>query len=120
MPNVLTRALMRLRGRSVAYDSVDQVREVLARRSLDTLTAGARVHTEGAAGLTDSLAFQPGLIDLHDELNDTWQYLASLADRATELGYESLSVDLAAAADDIINVLHCVGVAAETTVRNPR
>jgi hypothetical protein len=119
VPNRLIRAFMRLMGKSWVYDSVDQVREVIAKQSFDSLQERAELHAEGAAGLTDSYAFQPGLVELHDELHDTWHYLTALGSRAREMGYAALAGNLIAAADSTREVLARVATAAEATVPAP-
>nr|AAX51320.1 unknown [Streptomyces sp. F11] len=119
MPNALTRFFMGLMGKSWAYDSAEDVREVIAKRSFDTLAERARTHTEGAAGLTDSFAFQPGLVDLHDELHDTWHYLVALKARAREMGHGTLAEHLDAAAESTRDTLVHVATAAEVTVPAP-
>lgn len=119
MPNALTRFFMRLMGKSWAYDSAEDVREAIAKNSFDTLAERARTHTEGAAGLTDSFAFQPGLIDLHDELHDTWHYLVALKARAREMGYGTLAEHLDTAAETTAATLSIVATAAEATVPGP-
>ncbi|MCX4707194.1 hypothetical protein [Streptomyces sp. NBC_01373] len=119
MPNALTRFLMGLMGKSWAYDSAEDVREVIAKNSFETLADRARTHSVGAASLTDSFAFQPGLIDLHDELHDTWHYLVALKGRAREMGYGALAEQLDAAAETTRDTLTHVATAAESTVPGP-
>ncbi|GAA2572733.1 MULTISPECIES: hypothetical protein [Streptomyces] len=116
MPNVLTRWFMALLGKSWAYETVDQVREVIAKNAFDSLAERAQAHAKGAAGLTDSYALQPGLIDLHDELLDVWHYLSALGDRANQLGNATLTDDLFDAANSVRDVLVHVADAAEATV----
>ncbi|TJZ41202.1 hypothetical protein FCH28_37585 [Streptomyces piniterrae] len=119
MPNIFSRFFLTLTGKGWAYDSVEEVREVIAKNTFETLAERARTHTKGAAGLSSSLDFQPGLVDLHDELHDVWSYLVGLADRATELGHESLAAHLADAAESTCNTLVHVAMAAEVTVPVP-
>ncbi|OUD03028.1 hypothetical protein [Streptomyces swartbergensis] len=119
-PNRVMSFLFSLIGQSWAYDEVEEVREVIATRSFDSLPERAEIHSKGAASLTDSLAFQPGLVDLHDELHDTWVYLASLKGRAREMGYASLAGHLEAAADSTRDVMEQVASAAEATVPAPQ
>jgi uncharacterized protein YyaL (SSP411 family) len=119
VPNALTRFFMGLRGKSWAYESAEDVREVIAKNSFDALVERARTHAEGAAGLTDSFAFQPGLIDLHDKMHDTWHYLVALKGRAREMGYGGLAESLDAAADTTLGTLMRVAMAAEATVPGP-
>ncbi|WP_228983498.1 hypothetical protein [Streptomyces sp. DH12] len=115
-PNLMSRFFMALMGKSWAYESPDEVREVLAKNCFDALAERAEGHAEGAATLSDSYAFQPGLIDLHDELNDTWHYLTALTGRARELGCTALAAQLGAAADSTLDTLDNVATAAEGTV----
>ncbi len=119
MPNALTRFFMALIGKSWAYDSVEQVREVIAKNSFDTLAERARTHTRGAAVLTDSFAFQPGLIDLHDDMHDTWHYLVALQARARQLGQGTLAEHLDVAAETTAATLSILATAAEATVPGP-
>lgn len=116
MPNRLTRLVMSLRGKTWAYESAEQVREVIAKNSFDSLADRARNHQEGAASLTDSYAFQPGLVDLHDELHDTWHYLTALTSRAREMGYAPLANHLTTATGYVREALAQVADAAEATV----
>lgn len=119
MPNVLTRVFMGLMGKSWVYESAEEVREVIARKSFNSLAERVRTHNAAAAGLTDSYAFQPGLVDLHDELHDTWHYLMALKARAREMGCATLAGHLEAAADSTHDVLEQVASAAEATVPAP-
>lgn len=119
MPNAVIRFFMSLIGKKWVYDSADDVREAIAKNSFDTLAERARTHAEGAAGLTDSFAFQPGLIDLHDELHETWHYMVALKSRAREMGYGALAERLDAAAETTLGTLLHVAMAAEATVPGP-
>ncbi|MEU3986367.1 hypothetical protein AB0F77_40995 [Streptomyces sp. NPDC026672] len=119
MPNALTRWFMALLGKSWAYESAEDVREVIAKESFDSLPERAQAHGKGARRLTDSYAFQPGLVDLHDELHDTWHYLTALKARARYLGYGALTEHLESAADSTRDVLEQVASAAEATVPAP-
>lgn len=116
MPNALTRFFMGLMGKVWTYDSADDVREVIAKTAFGSLPERAQAHAKGAAGLTDSYALQPGLIDLHDELHDVWHYLSALGDRANQLGNATLTDDLFDAANSVRHVLEHVADAAEATV----
>ncbi|MFD3422659.1 hypothetical protein [Streptomyces decoyicus] len=120
MPNRLTRFFMSIIGKSWAYESADDIREILAKNNLNSQAERARVHTEGAARLTDSYAFQPGLIDLHDDLLNTWHYLVGLADQATWLGYDTLARDLGTAAESTRDTLETVATATEATIPAPK
>jgi urate oxidase len=119
VPNALTRWFMALLGKSWAYETVDQVREAIAKNSFDSLAERAQEHAKGAAGLTDSYALQPGLIDLHDEMVDVWHYLIALKERANQLGNATLTDDLHDAANSVRDVLVHVADAAEATVPAP-
>jgi len=118
-PNRLVTFLYGLIGKAWAYESADDVRETIADNCFTSLAERARIHAKGAAGLADSLAFQPGLIDLHDELHDTWHYLIALKGRADELGCATLADSLGAATDATRDVLERVATAAEATVPVP-
>lgn len=118
-PNRLVTFLYGLVGMAHAYESAEEVREVIADNCFNTLAERAETHWEGANTLTDSLAFQPGLLDLHDELHDTWHYLTALKARARDLGYGTLTEHLDAAADSTRDVLQAVATAAENTVHSP-
>ncbi|MFH9203197.1 hypothetical protein ACH4KT_38055 [Streptomyces anulatus] len=120
-PNRILNFLYGLVGLSYVHESVDEVREAIADNSVSAFTdRRTRIHTQGAAKLTDSLAFQPGLIGLHDEMNDVWQYLVALQVRADALGNATLTDDLEAAANSIGEVLRHVSNAAEATIPHPR
>lgn len=119
MPNRVTRFFMALIGKTWAHDSVEGVREEIAKNSFDSLAERARTHSEAAARLVDSFAFQPGLIDLHDDLHDVWHYLVALKSRADEMGYGSLAEHLDAAAETTAATLSIVATAAEATVPGP-
>ena len=116
MPNAVIRFFMSLIGKKWVYESIDQVREVIAKNAFDSLPERAKEHAKGAAGLNDFYAFQPGLIDLHDELHDVWHYLSALGDRANRLGNATLTDDLFDAANSVRHVLEHVADAAEATV----
>ncbi|ASR00790.1 hypothetical protein [Streptomyces sp. 11-1-2] len=118
-PNRLVTFLYGLVGMAHAYESAEEVREVIADNCFNTLADRAKNHWDGANTLTDSLAFQPGLLDLHDELHDTWHYLTALKARARDLGYGTLTEHLGSAADSTRDVLQAVATAAENTVPSP-
>ncbi|WP_331764878.1 hypothetical protein [Streptomyces sp. NBC_01238] len=118
-PNRLVTFLYGLVGLSHAYESAEEVREVIADNCFNTLAERAETHWEGATNIADSLGFQPGLLDLHDELHDTWHYLTALKTRARDLGYGTLTEHLDAAADSTRDVLQAVATAAENTVHSP-
>ena len=101
MPNALTRFFMGLIGRSWAYESVEGVREAIAKNSFDSLPKRAETYTKAAAGLSGIDALQPGLIEFHDDMHDGWHYLVALAARADELGCASLTDHLSDAADSL-------------------
>jgi hypothetical protein len=107
---------MSLLGKTWAYESPEQVREVIAKNSFNSLQGRARSHQAAAERLKDSYAFQPGLIDLHDELNDTWHYLTALAEQARQTGYVPLANDLTSAAAYVRVAVTDVARAAEATV----
>lgn len=120
-PSRLVNFLYGLVGMSYVHESVDEVREAITDHSFSALTdRRTRIHTQGAAKLTDSLAFQPGLIDLHEEMHDVWQYLVALQVRSDALGNATLTDDLEAAANNIGEVLRHVSNAAEATIPHPR
>ncbi|MFJ3184402.1 hypothetical protein ACIPJN_39235 [Streptomyces sp. NPDC086796] len=106
-------------GRSYVYESAEAVRGAIAKNSFAVLGQRIDAHTKGAATLTDSLAFQPGLLDLHGELHDTWHYLTALRGRAHDLGNDQLVQRLGQATDDIQAALLTVALAAEETVLSP-
>lgn len=118
-PNRLVTLLYGLIGKAWAYESADDVREVIADNCFNTLAQRSRTHTKNAAGLADSFAFQPGLIDLHDELHDTWHYLTALKARARELGCATLADSLGAATDATSDTLERIATAAEATIPAP-
>lgn len=118
-PNRLLTLINGLFGWAWAYESAEEVREVIAENSFGTLADRVAAHTRGADKLTDSFAFQPGLITLHDELHDTWHYLTALKARAHQLGYGRLTKDLGDAADSTREVLQAVATAAENTIPYP-
>ncbi|MFI1472373.1 hypothetical protein [Streptomyces wuyuanensis] len=118
-PNRFLTFLNALFGWAWAYETAEEVREVIAERCFTTLANRADTHDKGAAKLTDSLAFQPGLVALHDELHDTWHYLVALKARARVLGYGTLAEHLDDAADSTRDVLQAVATAAESTIPTP-
>jgi hypothetical protein len=111
--------LLSLVGLSPVYETKEEVAEVLAESCFSNLPGRAQAHSKGAGRLTDALAFQPGLVTLHDELHDTWHYLVALKSRARDLGYTELTETLGAAADAALPVLQAVARAAEQTVPAP-
>ncbi|MEV7595505.1 hypothetical protein AB0O42_35100 [Streptomyces sp. NPDC089922] len=116
MPNALTRLFKALTGKTWAHESVEAVRETIAKNAFDSLADRAQEHAKGADGLASSYAFQPGLIDLHDDLHDIWHYLTALGARADELGNATLTDTLFDAANSIRHGLQHVAAAAEATV----
>ncbi|MFE6691940.1 hypothetical protein ACFVFQ_36410 [Streptomyces sp. NPDC057743] len=118
-PNRLMTFLLSLIGQSWAYDTVDEVEEVIGKNAFDNYERRLATHRKGAARITDSLGFQPGLVALHDELNDTWHYLTALQHRARDLGHHGLANSLKWAADDTVDVMTAVDEAAEKTVPAP-
>ncbi|WP_332759302.1 hypothetical protein [Streptomyces sp. MT206] len=118
-PNRLLTFINGLLGWAWAYESAEEVREVIAEKCFNTLADRADTHTRGADKLTDSYAFQPGLVTLHDELHDTWHYLVALKARARSLGYGTLAEHLDEAADSTRDILQAVATAAESTIPTP-
>ncbi|WP_331764332.1 hypothetical protein [Streptomyces sp. NBC_01506] len=118
-PNRLVTFLLSLIGQSWAYETKEEVAEVIGMNVYDAYEGRVKTHRRGAARLTDSLAFQPGLVDLHDELNDTWHYLVAMQDRARELGYPDLAATLKQAAVSTVDIMADVDLAAEQTVPSP-
>ncbi|MCX4682643.1 hypothetical protein OG413_46720 [Streptomyces sp. NBC_01433] len=118
-PGRMKTFLLSLIGQSWAYDSVEDVAEVIGMNAFDAHEGRVATHRRGAASLTDALALQPGLVDLHDEMNDTWHYLTALKARADALGCASLADNLENAASGVRDVLQQVAGAAEATVPQP-
>ncbi|GGZ19674.1 hypothetical protein [Streptomyces nitrosporeus] len=117
--NRLVAAVYRLLGKSYAYSSASQIRDVIAERCFDSLAERAQFYAEGAATLVDPLAFQPDLLDLHDELYDTWHYLSALSARAYDLRSDGLAECLVAATESAADILYALAKAAEETVPAP-
>ncbi|MET8566104.1 hypothetical protein ABZV75_38160, partial [Streptomyces flaveolus] len=115
-PNRLMTFLLSLVGQGWAYDTLDEVQEVIGKNAFDNYERRATTHRKGASVITDSLGFQPGLVALHDKLNDVWHYLSALGDRANQLGNATLTDDLFDAANSVRDVLVHVADAAEATV----
>jgi hypothetical protein len=115
MPNAISRFFMGLIGKTWVHDSADGVREALSQNAFNKVRGRAACHAAGAEKLTDSYAFQPGLIDLHDELHDTYFYLDALSFHAHCLGNSDLAEHLAQAARATCRVLKTVADAAEAT-----
>ncbi|MGW2110693.1 hypothetical protein [Streptomyces sp. NPDC001948] len=120
MPNAIARIFMRLMGKSWAYESVEDVREVIAENSYNAFAERARTHARGAARLNDFYAFQPGLVAFHDDMHDGWHYLTALKARADALGCASLTDSLEDAATAMAVVLQDIAEAAEATVPHPQ
>ncbi|MFD7262977.1 hypothetical protein [Streptomyces sp. NPDC059874] len=118
-PNRLLTFINGLLGLAWAYESAEEVREVIAEQCFNTLADRADTHTRGADKLTDSYGFQPGLVTLHDELHDTWHYLVALKARASSLGYGTLAEALGDAAESNRDILQAVATAAESTIPTP-
>ncbi|MGX1841168.1 hypothetical protein [Streptomyces diastaticus] len=118
-PNRLMTFLLSLIGQSWAYDTVDEVQEAIGKNAFENYERRVTTHHKGAAGITDSLGFQPGLVALHDELNDTWHYLMALHQRARGLGHLDLADSMKRAAESTVDVMTAVDQAAEQTVPAP-
>ncbi|MET9366085.1 hypothetical protein ABZX93_35015 [Streptomyces sp. NPDC006632] len=115
-PNRLVTFLFSLFGQAWVYDTTEEVAELIAKNSVDTYERSAQKHRQGAGRLTDSLAFQPGLVDLHDELHDTWHYLMALQQQARRLGHHDLADSMTRAAVSTDAVMEAVDQAAVRTV----
>ncbi|MFF8506395.1 hypothetical protein ACF07L_38025 [Streptomyces anulatus] len=116
-PSRIVNFLYRLVGMSYVHESVSEVREALAEHSVGTVAERwARIHAQGAEKLQHPLDFQPGLIDLHDEMHDMWRYLVALRNQASRGMSAHLADELEEAADFMGEVLHHVGLAAEATI----
>ncbi|MFC7987260.1 hypothetical protein [Streptomyces sp. NPDC057336] len=118
-PNRLMTSLLSLIGVGWAYDTVDKVQEVIRKNASDNYERRVTTHRLGASIITDSLGFQPGLVDLHDDLNDTWHYLMALQQRARSLGHLDLADSIKQAAESTVDVMTAVDQAAEQTVPVP-
>ncbi|MEV5204943.1 hypothetical protein [Streptomyces sp. NPDC053720] len=115
-PNRVMTFLYRLVGIVWAYETVEEVRDVIAHNAFDSTVARVDSHTNVADKLTCSYDFQHGLIDLHDDMHDVWHYLMALGARADSLGNATLTDDLYDAAESMRHVLIHVADAAESTV----
>ncbi|MYX18444.1 hypothetical protein GTY67_34410 [Streptomyces sp. SID8374] len=118
-PSRLKSFFFGLIGQAYVCESAEEVREAITESAFTASPGRVQAHARGAGGLSDSLAFQPGLLDLHDDLHDAWHYLTALKARARDLGNGALVDHLGAAADSTRDVLQAVAAAAENTVPSP-
>ncbi|MYW70508.1 hypothetical protein GTY65_41660 [Streptomyces sp. SID8379] len=115
-PSRLMTFVYGLFGRVWAYESVDEVRDVIARNAFDTTAERVRTHNDAAAKLSVPYALQPGLLTLHDELLDMWHELKALGHQAERLNAAGLTDECFDAANSIRHALRHVAAAAEETI----
>lgn len=118
MPNLLTDLIARLQGKAFAYDTTEEVADLL-RDQTHRLVDRFGKHVDGAVGLADELAFQPGLIDLRGEQLDSALYLQALEFAARRQGHQDLADRLRAAAVCARETASLVSIAAHATVPTP-
>jgi hypothetical protein len=108
----VTDFVARLRGKRWAYDTPEEVAELLEGQRESIRGERLPVHMNGAATLSSQLAYQPGLADLAGEAYESALYLEALLTTARAAGYD----ELADALQEAAAVQHeAVAVLAEAT-----
>lgn len=116
MPNRIKTFVFALFGRAWAYESPATLNEAIDQQAFEQNQTLPAVHAAGARKLDDPYAFQPGLVDLHGELHETWIYLNALEAEARRRGYATLANHLEASASSVIETTCWVAAAAEATI----
>lgn len=103
---------------SRAYPSRRKVADILLTQ--ERQTAGReRSHAAGAARLDGPLDFQPGLLDIHEDLLDTTAYLNTLAVHARSSGHRRMADALGFATATVARATDQVATAATETATRP-
>jgi hypothetical protein len=111
--------LARLSGKRRAYDTTEEVAQLLDYQNRRMRDDRLPVHLAGAASLADRLSFQPGLVDLRAETYDTALYLEALLTAARTSGYTTLAERLAEAAESAHELTALLSIATHATVPAP-
>lgn len=94
--------LARLQGKRAAYDTTDEVAELLDAQFERARDSRLPVHLQRTARLEERLAFQPGLVDARARTADLALYAEALITAARSAGH----ADLAESLDDVAEALH--------------
>lgn len=115
----LKNLLARLQGKRLAYDTPDQVADLLREQTHRIIDARRPLHQAGAASLASQLAYQPGLADLRAEAYESALYLDALYLAARAQGHPALAGRLQAAADGMKEAASLLALAVHATVPEP-
>lgn len=94
--------LARLQGKRAAYDTTDEVAELLDAQFERVRDSRLPVHLQRTAHLEERLSFQPGLVDARARTADLALYAEALITAARSAGH----ADLAERLDDVAEALH--------------
>jgi hypothetical protein len=111
--------LARLQGKSLAYDTPEEVAELLDDQHDRIHDGRLPSHLAGAARLSCQLAYQPGLVSLRGETYDSALYLEALLTAARSRGYTTLAEALEEAAVALHEATELLAAAVHATVPAP-
>ncbi|MFD4481556.1 hypothetical protein ACFWPU_36350 [Streptomyces sp. NPDC058471] len=94
--------LARLQGKRAAYDTTDEVVQLLDEQYGKVRDARLPVHLQRAAHLEQLLSFQPGLVDARAKAADLALYADALVTAARSNGHDELAERLV----DVVESLH--------------
>ncbi|MEU9777103.1 hypothetical protein [Streptomyces sp. NPDC047968] len=91
--------IARLQGKKRAYDTTEEVVELLDEQAARVHDERLPAHLRGVTAITERLGYQPGLLALRGETYDSALYLEALVTNARSQGLDDLAEDLAELAE---------------------
>ncbi|MET8859242.1 hypothetical protein [Streptomyces sp. NPDC004579] len=109
----------RLTGKVGVHDSAEQLAAALDKQIDQVAKERVPEHLAGAASLSSTAAYQPGLIDLRGDAYDMAAYLDALTTAAATLGDADLVDALVEAGEIAHELVARLAVAAHATIPAP-
>ncbi|MFE7442385.1 hypothetical protein ACFU7X_18260 [Streptomyces chartreusis] len=119
LPTKLAALIARWQGKALAYETTEDVVQLLDDQAHQLLMERTQAHLAGAATLSGPLAFQPGLVDLRGEVCDGALYLEALATVAMSMGESTLADELTEACELAHELTARLAAATHATVPAP-
>ncbi|MEU8538075.1 hypothetical protein [Streptomyces parvulus] len=112
--------LARLQGKRAAYDTTDEVVQLLDEQYARVRDTRLPLHLQRAAHLEQLLSFQPGLVDARGQAADLALHTEALITAARSNGHEELAERLVDAAEALNEAVSHLAAATHETVPVPQ